>query len=89
MSDIFELQSIRAQIEALDIGDTYARAQRFDGDATRKEVPPDALRGMRLNMQSTVHRIEVRTGNKYTIEVGEFRTYSRDIMVCVCVTRTD
>lgn len=84
-----DIPSIRAMIEALDIDETFARAQRFDADATLKDVPMEALRAMRLSMQSTVHVITQRTGNRYKIESGEFRTNSRDIMAVLCITRTD
>lgn len=83
-----DLPSIRALVEALDVGETFPRAQRFDADETLKNAPTEALRAMRLSMQATVHRITERTGNKYTIESGEFRTQSRDIMAVLCVTRT-
>lgn len=82
-----DLPSIRAQIEALDVGETYSRAQRFDADTTLKAAPVEAMRAMRLSMQATVFRIGERTGNKYTIESGEFRTQSRDVMACLCITR--
>jgi hypothetical protein len=80
--------SIRSLVEALDVGETFARAIRFDADETQKDVPLDALRALRLSTQATVHRISQRTGNNYTIESGEFRTTSRDIMACLCITRT-
>lgn len=83
-----DLPSIRSLIEALDIDETFARAQRFDGDTTLKNAPAEALRQMRLSMQATVHRISERTGARYTIESGEFRTSSRDIMAVLCITRT-
>lgn len=85
-SDDF-LMSFRAQIDALEIGDTFPRAQRFDGDVA-KGVAPDVVRSLRLSLQPTVHRIQQRTGKKFTIEGGEFRTQSRDFIVCVAVTRT-
>lgn len=88
MSGIDDIQSFRAQIEALDVGATFARAARFDADETQKDIPAAALQSMRLGMQATVYRIEKRTGNKYTIETGEWRTQSRDIIICLAVTRT-
>lgn len=88
MSFSMDGSSIRAQIEELDLGETYARARRFDGNID-KDTPIEAQRSMRLNLQATVHRLEKRLGNKYTIEVGEFRTYSRDVMIVVTVTRTE
>lgn len=84
-----DLPSIRALIEALDVDETFARAKRFDADETQKDVPVAALRAMRLSLQGTVHRISERTGNRYTIESGEFRTSSRDIMAVLTVTRVE
>lgn len=80
--------SYRAMIEDLEPGESFARASRFDGDEVTKEGLQEALRGMRLATQPTVHRVSRRTGATFTIEAGEFRTLSRDIMLCLVVTRT-
>lgn len=82
-----ETQSFRAQIEALEVGDTFSRAQRFDGNEVTKDVPLRFLRGVRDAMQPTVFRIQQRTGQTYRIESGEFRTQTRDIIACLAVTR--
>jgi hypothetical protein len=79
--------SYRAMIEDLKPGDSFARAMRFDGDEVTKDGLQSALRGMRLATQPTVHRVARRTGAEFTIEHGEFRTLSRDIMLCLVVTR--
>lgn len=84
-----EIVSYRAQIEALEIGESFARAVRFDADATLKDTPTEVLRKLRLAIQPTVFRINQRTGYAYTIETGEFRTASRDIIACLAVTRTE
>jgi uncharacterized lipoprotein NlpE involved in copper resistance len=81
--------SHRAQIEALEIGESFARAVRFDADQTLKDTPVKVLRGMRLAMQPTAYHITQRTGAKYTIETGEFRTQSRDVIACLVITRTE
>jgi len=89
MSDTDDvLLSHRAQIEALDVGETFARAVRFDPNRIDKNVPHEALQAIRLSLQSTTFRIGRRTGAVYTIECGEFRTASRDIIACAAVTRT-
>lgn len=80
--------SMRIQIEELPIGETWPRAARFDADVVGKNVPVMALQAMRNSIQATVKRIADRTGMSFTIEGGEFRTKSRDIIVCLCVTRT-
>lgn len=87
MSD--EVTSYRAQIEALEPQETFARAARFDPDAVTKEIPGEALSKMRQAMQPTVRRVEERTGRKFTMEVGEWRTQSRDIIICLAITRTE
>lgn len=88
MSAQLDDTSIRAQIEGLDIGETYARAARFDADDVSKHVPAEVLSSIRTSLQSTCHKVEKRTGVKFTIECGEFRTASRDTVVCAAVTRT-
>lgn len=85
--DESDIPSHRAQIEALDIGETFSRAARFDPDIVTKDVPPQVLRGIRMSLQSSVFKVQRRTGARYTIECGEFRTASRDIVVCAAVTR--
>lgn len=82
-------KSARALIEDLDIGQTYSKAHRFDANVTEKSVPRDVLRLMRQNIQATVHRISLRTGQRFTIETVEAVTHSRDILAIVAVTRTD
>lgn len=82
-----DIPSIRALVEALDLGETFARAQRFDPDETPKTVPLVALRSIRLSTQATVFRVSERTGNRYSIESGEFITSSRDLMMVLTVTR--
>lgn len=89
VDDDFTVRSYRAQIEDLEVGETFARAIRYDADETLKDIPAEQMRAMRLGMQPTVYRIEKRTGFKYTIECGEFRTQSRDIIACMAITRTE
>lgn len=80
--------SYRAMIEELAVGESFARAARFDGDEVTKDTLSRASRMMRLATQPTVNRVARRTGQEFTIECGEFRTQSRDIMVVLVVTRT-
>ena len=80
--------SMRALIENLAIGESYARAARFDADYVLKDALYQALRGMRLSTQPTVWRIKKSTGYEYKIEEGEVRTASRDIVLVLVVTRT-
>lgn len=84
-----DVQSYRAQIEGLEVGESFARAIRFDADETLKDIPAEQMRAMRLGMQPTVYRIQQRTGFRYTIECGEFRTQSRDIVACMAITRVE
>lgn len=79
--------SFRAMIEALEVGETFSRAHRFDGNEVMKDVPMQYLRGLRDGTNRTVHLVQHRTGRRFTIETGEFRTQSRDIIACLAVTR--
>lgn len=91
MSYISEPVSYRAQIENLDIGESFARAVRFDGNDPEligKDHLAEVARSLRLATQPTVYRITKRTGYQYTIECGEFRTdLARDLVIVVVVTR--
>lgn len=90
MSSTYENASIRERIEQLEVGgESFARAQRFDPDEVTKDTPMNLLAVWRNAVQATVWRVEKRTGMKFTIEVGEFRTQSRDIIAVMAVTRTE
>lgn len=80
--------SMRSLIENLAVGESYARAARFDADYVLKDALYQAVRGMRLSTQPTVWRIKKTTGYEYKIEEGEVRTASRDIILVLVVTRT-
>jgi len=88
MSYDFDQSSYRAQIENLAVGESFARAARFDGNAVGKDALAEVSRALRMAVQPTVHRVSKRTGQEYTIEAGEFRTASRDIITAIVVTRT-
>ncbi len=79
--------SYRAQIEELSVGESFSRAKRFDADEVTKEQIRLAIESLRMATQPTVHRIAKRTDYEYTIEQGEFRTASRDVVAIVVVTR--
>ncbi len=85
--DDVERMSNRAHIQALNVGESFSRATRFNGDRINKDMLNAAERGLRLATQPTVHRVARSTGHKYTIECGEFMTRSRDLIVCLVVTR--
>jgi len=90
MPYVLDETSQRAQIENLDVnGEAFCRAKRFDADETLKDTPAALLSVWRNAVQATVLRIEKRTGHKYTVECGEFRTQSRDIVACMAITRTE
>jgi hypothetical protein len=86
---IDENVSYRAQIEALEVGECIMRGARFDADETLKHIPREYLRTLRLGMQPTVHRIQDRTGRKFSVETFEGRTSSRDIAAVLMITRTE
>lgn len=86
--EVHDQQSIRQRIEQLEVGgESFARAHRFDPDEVLKDAPINVLNAWRNSVQATVWRIEKRTGMSFTIECGEFRTQSRDIIACLAVTR--
>lgn len=82
-----ERPSNRARIQELAVGESFARAVRIDGDLATKDRIHETARGLRLATQPTVHRVSQNTGQKYTIEQGEFRTSSRDLIIVLVVTR--
>ena len=91
MSDEMEVTSdnpsMRAQIDSLAVGESYSRASRLDGDTATKLQIGAVLRGFRQTMRPTAFRITQRTGKVFTIETGDFRTESRDMILCIVVTR--
>ncbi len=83
-----EVPSYRAQIEALETGQSFSRVIRIDPDVMDKEQQQEIIRSLRLNIQPTVKRItDRRPDYRYTIETGDFRTSSRDICLVLAVTR--
>jgi hypothetical protein len=76
-----------ASIKALNVGECFSRAVRFDGDRLNKKALSAAESGLRLATQPTVHRIAKATGRVFTIECGEFTTRTRDLIMCLVVTR--
>lgn len=81
--------SFPARLMALGVGETAAQAHRFDGDEATKETLIEVTAAMRNSIAASVKRASAKTGHKYTVENGEFRTRSYDVMVVVAVTRTE
>lgn len=82
------MPSVRAQIAALDVGECYSRSQRLDFDMLTRAELQAANEGLRNSIAPAVRRAGNDTGNAYTVEAGEWRTTSRDLVVTVIVTRT-
>lgn len=81
-------QTFRSLIEDLAVGESYSRAVRRDADQLMKDEIPQIIESLRNSIQPTVYRVGMDRGRIFTIESGEFRTRSRDIIICVVVTRT-
>jgi hypothetical protein len=82
-----ESPSMRAAVQGLDVGESFSRCVRFDGEKLNKVRVEAAERGLRLATQPTVHRVAKASRRTFAIETGEFLTRSRDLMFVLCVTR--
>lgn len=86
-----ETHTMRAQIEELIVGESWAKAVRLDGNEPGlADRLNDIIRSMRSSIQPTVYRIQTdhaKQGRSYTIEQIEGRTGSKDELVVLVVTR--
>lgn len=83
-----QASSFRAQVAALQVGQTLSTAQRLDGDKADKATREEARARMRNFINAAVGRARRATGHTYITESGEISTRSMDILVVVAVTRT-
>lgn len=86
--EVIRLPSMRAQIGALEIGESFPRVQRFNYDVLTRHDLRVAINSLRNAMISALTRAKIETGNEYTIEQGEMFTRSKDLLLIVVVTRT-
>lgn len=82
-----ELPSMRDQIDCLGIDETFSRATRFDGEFAVKSLIDLESRRLRDAIVPTLSRISKRTGKRFKVEQGTFRTMSHDVVIVVAVTR--
>ena len=82
------LPSVRAQLCSLMVGESYSRSERLDFDTLTRDGLHATLDGLRNALAPSVRRAQSETGNEYKVEAGEWRTYNRDIVATVIVTRT-
>jgi hypothetical protein len=81
--------SFPARLMSLGVGETAAQAHRYDGNEVTKEDLILATAAMRNSIAASVKRASAKTGHKYTVENGDFRTRSYDVVIVVAVTRTE
>lgn len=82
-------RSFPARLMALEVGETASQAHRFDTNEVKKDDLVEATANMRNSIAASVKRASAKTGYKYTVENGDFRTRSYDIILVVAVTRTE
>lgn len=82
-----ERPSLAQAIADLEIGRTYAIAERLDGDHATKEVIKDCIVGMRNLISPAVARAKKRSDGEFTVETGTFFTRTLDIIVTAAITR--
>lgn len=80
--------SMRRMISALGVGESFARAMRFDYENLSREELVKATNGLRVATVTSVTRAKEDTGNIYTIESGEIFTRSKALQLIIIVTRT-
>ena len=79
--------SIRSQIARLAVGESYSKSSRLNFDSLTREDLLAATESLRTTLHSPVRRAQEDTGHSYNIEVGEWRTRTKDIVITVIVTR--
>lgn len=82
------MPSIRAQVAALAVGECYSQSERLDFDSLTRNDLSVVAAAIRNALAPSVRRAADETGNEYTIEMGEWRTRSRDMVLTFIVTRT-
>ncbi len=79
--------SFRARILALEPGATASDSRRFSLGFTSAEEMSKAVEDMRNKANPAVKIAKETGGGEYTVESGDFRTKSFDIITTVAVTR--
>lgn len=80
--------SFRSRIAALEIGETASETRRLALGFTNAEEMRETHEKLRNLANTSVHDSKGKTGGQYTVESGDFRTKSYDIIAVVAVTRT-
>lgn len=86
--EVIRLPSMRLQVGALEVGESFPRVQRFNYDVLTRHDLRAAISSLRNAMLSALTRAKEDTGNEYTIEQGEMFTRSKDLLLLVVITRT-
>lgn len=82
-----DTEPLRAQLERLQVGASFSRAVRYDGNLPGlKDMTRGALATMRSALQPAITRAS-KKNRHYTMEQVEGRTASRDLIIVIVVTR--
>lgn len=84
---LFIPASVRARIAALEIGESIAEARRLDEDTATRAKIATVAENLRNTVTTASQRAKATTGHIYTVEVGDYRTRTYDLIVVVTVTR--
>lgn len=88
MSDVIYTRSMRQSIAALDVGESYTRAERLELEQLSKDTVVDKTAALRNTVSAAMRRAASDTGNEYTVETASLlTTTSRDLMLVAIVTR--
>ena len=81
--------SVRAQVQRLDIGQSVAKAYRVAGTDSFPGLDINGISAhMRKTLDGAVHRVRRRLPERdYTVETGQFFTRSGALTVVAMVTR--
>lgn len=83
----FRPTGMAGQIAALDVGETWSRALRFDPDVVPRADMAAAVDRLKGTVEPQVRRVRHATGRTFTIETFDARTASWHTVVGVVVTR--
>lgn len=75
-------------IAALEVGETWSKIERLDGDEANKEAINSTLAALRNNAARPVARARENTLGDYETTTFVTRTQSFDVLVGIAVTRT-
>jgi hypothetical protein len=78
---------MRSSIAKLCVGECFSRSERYRLDDMTRESLREAHDRLRNTIKPAANRASQETGNKFSIELGDWHTANRDIVVTAIVTR--